>query len=110
MTSATVYPMSQLLNRLTKHRNLLYKPRLRLQTPFPVIDTDPHFFRVVRYFRPSDYVAWAAGTAIAPGLLVGLERLNPTPGSIRSPLKLVTFLGAIGGFMYAYQNSSRMYH
>lgn len=39
---------------------------------YPVIDTDPHFGRVVRYFRPSDYAAWAAGTAAAPALLLGM--------------------------------------
>ncbi|RUS14920.1 NADH-ubiquinone oxidoreductase complex I, 21 kDa subunit-domain-containing protein [Endogone sp. FLAS-F59071] len=77
-------------------------------SPFPVIDRDPHFVRVVRYFRPSDYAAWVAGTAIAPGLLLGMEKMNPSgaAGNIRSPLKLAAFLGAIGGFLYAYQRSS----
>ena len=28
--------------------------------PYPLIDIDPHFSRVVRYFRPSDYAAWGA--------------------------------------------------
>jgi hypothetical protein len=41
---------------------------------YPVIDTDPHFFRVVRYFRNSDYAAWAAGTAAAPGLLLAMGK------------------------------------
>lgn len=42
--------------------------------PYPVIDTDPHFNRVVRYMRPSDYAAWAAGTAAAPALLLGMGK------------------------------------
>jgi hypothetical protein len=47
---------------------------------YPVIDTDPHFFRVVRYFRSSDYAAWAAGTAAAPGLLLAMGKSSsPTP-------------------------------
>jgi hypothetical protein len=33
---------------------------------YPVIDTDPHAFRVVRYFRPRDYATWGAVTAGFP--------------------------------------------
>ena len=33
---------------------------------FPVIDTDPHAFRVVRYFRTRDYATWGAVTAGFP--------------------------------------------
>ena len=36
---------------------------------YPVIDTDPTFSRVVRYFRTSDYAAWAGATATMPALL-----------------------------------------
>jgi hypothetical protein len=43
---------------------------------YPVIDTDPHFFRVVRYFRSSDYAAWAVGTAAAPGILLAMGKLE----------------------------------
>ena len=35
---------------------------------YPVIDTDPHAFRVVRYFRPRDYATWATVTATVPGV------------------------------------------
>ena len=38
-------------------------------TPYPLIDSDPHAFRVVRYFRPSDYATVAAGTAAFPAAL-----------------------------------------
>lgn len=37
--------------------------------PYPLIDSDPHAFRVVRYFRPSDYATVAAGTAAFPAAL-----------------------------------------
>ncbi|KAI8083149.1 NADH-ubiquinone oxidoreductase complex I, 21 kDa subunit-domain-containing protein [Halteromyces radiatus] len=75
---------------------------------YPVIDTDPHFSRVVRYFRTSDYAAWAAGTAAAPGLLLAMEKVNPAgpARNLRLPLRLATIVGAFGGFLYAYQNSS----
>lgn len=35
---------------------------------YPLIDVDPHFSRVVRYFRPSDYAAWGALSAGTPAL------------------------------------------
>lgn len=38
----------------------------QFDTPYPAIDTDPHFRRVVRNFRPTDYVAWAGATAAFP--------------------------------------------
>ena len=41
----------------------------QLNTAFTPIDSDPHFKRVVSYFRPSDYVAWAGATAAFPSAL-----------------------------------------
>lgn len=51
-------------------------PVKEFQTPYPVIDTDPKFTRVIRYFRASDYAAWAAATAIAPALLLTMGELG----------------------------------
>ena len=45
---------------------IVQKDRAR---PYPLIDSDPHFFRVVRYMRPSDYAVWGAAAAAAPGAL-----------------------------------------
>ncbi|KAI9319842.1 NADH-ubiquinone oxidoreductase complex I, 21 kDa subunit-domain-containing protein [Dichotomocladium elegans] len=83
-------------------------PVQQIETPFPVIDTDPKFTRVVRYFRPNDYAVWALGTAAAPAALWGLERFNPVGvnRNIRVPLRIGTLIGAFGGFLLAYQNSS----
>jgi NADH-ubiquinone oxidoreductase complex I, 21 kDa subunit len=44
-------------------------PTKVVNTPYPLIDADPHASRVIRYFRRSDYVTMAAGTAAFPGLL-----------------------------------------
>lgn len=41
----------------------------QLKTAYPLIDSDPHFRRVVSYFRPSDYVAWASGAVAFPSAL-----------------------------------------
>lgn len=89
-----------------------------LRTPFPVVDADPHFGRVVRYLRPSDYGLWAAGTLAAPAALYGLEMadstlprgMKPHPHGrfvhLRHSLRLTAFLGFAGGFLLAYQNCS----
>ena len=45
---------------------IIQKDRTR---PSPLIDSDPHFFRVVRYMRPSDYAVWGAAAVSAPGAL-----------------------------------------
>lgn len=105
-------------------------PIKEFNTPYPVIDTDPHFGRVVRYMRPTDYAAWAAGTAAAPALLLGMgkirnqnvkyyarnlmdnfiiEKMDPVGPmrNLRIPLRIATVVGAFGGFLYAYQTSSR---
>lgn len=83
-------------------------PVKEFNTPYPVIDSDPHFGRVVRYMRPSDYAAWAAGTAAAPALLLGMEKMDPVGPlrNLRLPLRIATVVGAFGGFLYAYQTSS----
>ncbi|KAG0351273.1 hypothetical protein BGZ54_003339, partial [Gamsiella multidivaricata] len=44
-----------------------------IRTEYPVIDSDPHFSRVVRYMRGSDYVAWGALTAGGPAVLLALD-------------------------------------
>lgn len=41
-------------------------------TDYPVIDMDPHFGRVVRYMRPSDYATWAGAAAAGPAVFWGL--------------------------------------
>lgn len=44
-------------------------PTKVVETPFPPIDADPHAGRVIRYFRASDYAAWAAGTIGVPSAM-----------------------------------------
>jgi hypothetical protein len=44
-------------------------PEKIVHTPYPLIDLDPHASRVIKYFRPSDYAAWAAATAAFPSAL-----------------------------------------
>jgi len=81
-------------------------PQKLIDAPYPLIDSDPHAFRVIRYFRPSDYGIVAAGTIAAPSALYLWEMADPTRVSMKTGLRLGGLLGFVGGFMFAYQRSS----
>ncbi|WFD24599.1 hypothetical protein MEQU1_003302 [Malassezia equina] len=83
-------------------------PQKEFETAYPPIDADPHFRRVVRYFRPSDYYAMAGATVAFPGALYLLENSDPArgKGKLGAALKFSAFLGLCGGFLYAYQRST----
>jgi len=105
-------------------------PQKIVETPYPLIDADPHASRVVRYFRASDYGAWAAAIAAFPSALYlwgtsrsgpigepvliqflrgSVEMADPSRLRMKTGLRLGGFLGFIGGFMVAYQRSSCEY-
>jgi len=89
-------------------------PDQQYSTPFPLIDSDPHFKRVVGYFRPSDYATWLAGAAAFPGALYAYELSDTTyarrlPKGIMPAMRLATFLGFTGGFLLAYQSSTKRF-
>ncbi|TDL24032.1 hypothetical protein BD410DRAFT_786750 [Rickenella mellea] len=81
-------------------------PNKVVETPYPLIDADPHASRVIRYFRPSDYAMIAGGTAAFPAALYFWEMADRSNIRLRSGLKLGGFLGFVGGFLLAYQQSS----
>ncbi|WFD00335.1 hypothetical protein MYAM1_003083 [Malassezia yamatoensis] len=83
-------------------------PLKNIETPYPLIDADPHFRRVINNFRPSDYSVWAGTTAAFPGALLMMEQASPTYArrGLGTGLRLAGFLGAVGGFLFAYQRSS----
>ncbi|CAM1501561.1 Fc.00g035450.m01.CDS01 [Cosmosporella sp. VM-42] len=79
-----------------------------VQTDYPLIDNDPHFKRVVRYARTSDYVYGGLWAAFAPTALLTLERFAPShvgKGGFAKAMRLAGAVGAIGGFLYFYQRS-----
>lgn len=85
-------------------------------TEYELIDLDPHFNRVVGYFRTSDYGVWAASTAGFPLALAAMERLESSAGPYKAPnkipggaLRVATFLGLSGGFLLAYIRSSQRF-
>ncbi|KDQ61567.1 hypothetical protein JAAARDRAFT_31023 [Jaapia argillacea MUCL 33604] len=77
-----------------------------VQTPYPLIDSDPHASRVLRYMRPSDVAVWAAGTAAFPGALYFWDVADRSRFPLRTSLRLGGLLGFMGGFLMAYQRSS----
>lgn len=83
-------------------------PVKELVTPYPVIDIDPHFTRVVRYFRPEDYALWGGAAAAGPLMLRVWDHIDPSKAKhgLRGATRLTAFLGVAGGFMLAYQKSS----
>ncbi|KAK4691912.1 hypothetical protein P7C70_g9239, partial [Phenoliferia sp. Uapishka_3] len=81
-----------------------------LNTPYPLVDADPHASRVIKYLRGSDYALWAAATGVAPAAVYFMEMADPSKlpkAGLRPTLKLATWLGFAGGFLLAYQTSSR---
>ena len=51
-------------------------PARESTTTHKAIDLDPHFARVIRYFRPSDYVVWGALTASGPAFVIGFGKVG----------------------------------
>ncbi|KAF8473143.1 NADH-ubiquinone oxidoreductase 21 kDa subunit [Kalaharituber pfeilii] len=84
-------------------------PPKSVKQEYPVIDTDPHFFRVIRYARPSDYLVGIGTVAAAPAAILALERLSPsnvTPSSFRGIMRLSIGVGLVAGFIRFYMRPS----
>lgn len=83
-------------------------PVKQLETPYPVIDVDPHFSRVVRYMRPNDYLVWGGVTASGPLAIAFWDKLDPSKAThgIRHASRFAGAMGFVAGFFLAYQNSS----
>ncbi|PQE05589.1 hypothetical protein CJF32_00003552 [Rutstroemia sp. NJR-2017a WRK4] len=85
-----------------------FVPSKRLNTEYPLIDSDPHIKRVLGYARPSDYAAGAATAAAGPGLMLLWERIAPSlvgKGGFAPIMRLTGVIGAGAGFFMFYQRS-----
>lgn len=81
----------------------------KYKAPYPVIDTDPYFFRVIRYFRLSDLGVAAAVTALGPGFMYWMERYQPSgnPGRpLHRAMKVAGVFGVFAGFLSGYARVS----
>ncbi|KAI9504460.1 hypothetical protein GGI25_005289 [Coemansia spiralis] len=83
------------------------------EAPFPVIDSDPIFWRVIRYFRWTDYVMGAAFASIGPSFLYIMERYQPSGyprKQLHKAMKASLLLTGVFGFLRMYKNvSSRFF-
>ncbi|KAI9786755.1 MAG: hypothetical protein M1816_007826 [Peltula sp. TS41687] len=93
---------------MTAERPRPYVPPKTIDTEFPLIDTDPHFKRVLRYARPSDYATGAATFAAGPALFLLMERVSPSyvgKGGFRPVMRLCYAISAGAGFLMFYNSS-----
>lgn len=64
----------------------------------------------MKYARTSDYVAGGIAAAFGPAFLYTLERFAPShvgKGGFPKAMRLAGAVGALGGFLYFYQRSTR---
>ncbi|GAB7347177.1 hypothetical protein MBLNU459_g3291t2 [Dothideomycetes sp. NU459] len=90
-----------------------FVPAKRLNTDYPLIDSDPHFKRVVGYARASDWLYGAGFGAIVPGSLLLMERISPTnvgKGGFASAMRLAGGVGIAGAFFFAYSRSINRFY
>ncbi|KAI9851280.1 MAG: hypothetical protein M1838_004114 [Thelocarpon superellum] len=90
-----------------------FVPAKTIRTDYPLIDSDPHFKRVIGYARPSDYAAAAATTAAGPALMLFWERVSPSlvgRGGFAPIMRLTTAISAGAGFLLLYQKSSLRFY
>jgi len=84
-------------------------PPTQVKHDYPVIDTDPHFFRVIRYARPSDYAVGIATAAAAPAALLAMERISSSrlpSHAVRGIFRLTVGIGLCAGFLRFYNRPS----
>ncbi|KAK5169482.1 uncharacterized protein LTR77_005458 [Saxophila tyrrhenica] len=93
--------------------NKPYVPAKGLNTDYPLIDSDPHFKRVISYARPSDYLAGGACLAAGPSFMLWLEKVSPSevsrPG-FSSIMRLSGGVGLAAGFLLMYQRSTMRFY
>ncbi|KAI7213729.1 NADH-ubiquinone oxidoreductase 20.9 kDa [Hortaea werneckii] len=90
-----------------------YVPAKSLNTDYPLIDSDPHFRRVVSYARPSDYTSALGFSALIPGTMLFWERISPSEvgrNGFRQIMRLSTTLGLFSGFYLFYSRSINRFY
>ncbi|KAI8871871.1 hypothetical protein GQ42DRAFT_161705 [Ramicandelaber brevisporus] len=85
------------------------------ESKWPLIDSDPHFKRVIGYLRPSDYATFAGLTALGPAAMLWLDKYGPQNFKGNKPafttaMKTSFWFGALGAFFYVYQKSSMRFY
>lgn len=76
---------------------------------YEIIDTDPHFYRVVDYFRPSDWVKVGLFTVSGPAFLAACNWGSSGGKKLHLSGRMLRIGGALGfvaGFLNSYAASS----
>ncbi|SZF01662.1 unnamed protein product [Blumeria hordei] len=90
-----------------------FVPSKKVHSDFPLIDSDPHFRRVISYARPSDYVAGAITAAGGPALMLLWEKMAPSRvgrGGFAPIMRLAGTVGLVAGFLTYYQRSTLRFY
>ncbi|RDW66775.1 putative NADH-ubiquinone oxidoreductase subunit 1 [Coleophoma crateriformis] len=85
-----------------------YVPTKTVPSEYPLIDSDPHFKRVVGYARPGDYAFGAVAGATLPATMLLWEKISPSyvgKGGFAPIMRLTGVLGLGFGFLTFYQRS-----
>ncbi|KAI9373993.1 NADH-ubiquinone oxidoreductase complex I, 21 kDa subunit-domain-containing protein [Aspergillus egyptiacus] len=88
-------------------------PTKRMNTDYPLIDSDPHIRRVFGYARPSDYAVAGGAAAASPIAFWVMERVSPShvgKGGFAPMMRLATAVGIIGGLHILYQRSCHRFY
>lgn len=108
----TDYPVRPLLAHIPHHLPT-HAPSTNMTLPPQLIDSDPHFSRVLRYARPSDYLAGTAFAACGPALMLWWERISPSEvsrGGFASIMRLSGFISVGAGFLLLYSRSQNRFY
>ncbi|KAF1348867.1 C-terminal of NADH-ubiquinone oxidoreductase 21 kDa subunit-domain-containing protein [Delphinella strobiligena] len=90
-----------------------FVPARLLNSDYPLIDSDPHFKRVVGYARTSDWLYGVSFSAILPASMLLMERVSPTnvgKAGFSSAMRLAGGVGIAGGFLLAYSRSINRFY
>ncbi|KAJ2158807.1 hypothetical protein GGF46_003498 [Coemansia sp. RSA 552] len=80
--------------------------------PYPIIDTDPIFSRVIKYMRASDVALMVGYVPMGPLFMWFMEKFHPTGMSKHNMKRCMVGslpVSAMFGFMFAYKASSHRF-
>ncbi|TQS37986.1 hypothetical protein Golomagni_01517 [Golovinomyces magnicellulatus] len=76
-----------------------FVPSKKVESDYPLIDSDPHFKRVIAYARPSDYAVGLATAAAGPALMLLWEKFAPSKVGRGGFAPIMRLTGAYGANM-----------
>ncbi|KAH0844979.1 hypothetical protein Z517_00894 [Fonsecaea pedrosoi CBS 271.37] len=86
----------------------VFIPPKRVDTDYPIIDTDPHWRRAFGYARREDWLYGAGMAAVGPAFMLVTERYAPSfsgRGAFPMAFRLGCAVGLIAGAGLVYQRS-----